>query len=44
MTISVCVSSDGDWELMSFISGSTASKKGGSTSMTVWLSTRGNGK
>jgi len=29
---------------MSFILGSTASKKGGSTSMTVWFSTRGNGE
>ena len=43
MTISADPSSDNDWELMSFISVSTSSRNGGSTSMTVWFSAGGNG-
>ena len=43
VTISSDLSSDNDWELTSFISVSTSSKNGGSTSMTVWFSAGGNG-
>ena len=43
MTINAGVSSDGDWELMIFISVSTSSRNRDSTSMTIWSSTGGNG-
>ena len=43
VTISIDLSSDDDWELMSFIPGSTSSKNGGSTSLNVWSSVGGNG-
>ena len=43
MTISEDLSSDGDWELMCFISVSTSSRNGGSTSITVWSSAGSNG-
>ena len=43
VTINTSVSSDGDWELTSLISGWTASKNGRSTSMTIWSSTEGSG-
>ena len=42
MTINTSVLSDGDWELIIFISVSTSSRNGGSTSMTFWSSTGGN--
>ena len=41
VTIHTSVSSDGDWELTSYILGWIASKNGGSTSMTIWSSTEG---
>ena len=43
VTINTSVSSDGDWELASYILGWTASKNGGSTSMSIWSSTEGSG-
>ena len=43
MRINAGVSSDGDWELMIFVSVSTSSRNGGTTSMTFWSSTGGNG-
>ena len=43
MTINAGVSSDSDWELMIFISVSTSSRNGGSTSMTCWSSIGGYG-
>ena len=43
MTINAGFSSDDNWELISFILGSTSSRNGGSTSLFVWFSTGGNG-
>ena len=43
VTIIEVFSSDGGWELMSFISISTSSRNERSTSMTVWSATGGSG-
>ena len=39
VTISKCVSSNSDWELMNLILISTSSRNGWSTSMNVWSAT-----